>query len=300
MAKRAAPQEEGTLIKRARSSEPEANQQQLAISSSNDERQKALIRSVKRTSNLEAPIVSLSGAHGVSLQVQHLPSTQRDAFLQAEILSCRFDPTGQNIAACSADRGICASLPSFLHLYLPHFSALWRTYPPNTNYGLLSTLHKAPVLDLQWSLFSPLLYSVSADHTLAYTDLTTGQRIRKLRAHREIINSLDRTLAGGAGVELLASASDDGTVRVWEGGDDAGKEPVAVFELGCPVTCVAWSADGASIYAGALDNVIHVRILFVCLDVVPITYSGFRFTEAGRGIRAEWPRRYPHWSCSIT
>jgi Prp8 binding protein len=65
MAKRAAPQEEGTLIKRARSSEPETNNQQLAISSSNDERQKALIRSVKRTSNLEAPIISLSGAHSV-------------------------------------------------------------------------------------------------------------------------------------------------------------------------------------------------------------------------------------------
>lgn len=146
--------------------------------------------------------------------------------------------------------------------------ALWRTYPPNTNYGLLSTIHKAPVLDLQWSLFSPLLYSVSADHTLAYTDLTTGQRIRKLRAHREIINSLDRTLAGGAGVELLASASDDGTVRVWEGGDEAGKDPVAVFELGCPATCVAWSADGATIYAGGLDNVIHVCGLFMNLDMV--------------------------------
>jgi hypothetical protein len=69
MAKRAAPQEEGTLIKRARSSEPEANNQQLAISSSNDERQKALIRSVKRTSNLEAPIISLSGAHAVSFSM---------------------------------------------------------------------------------------------------------------------------------------------------------------------------------------------------------------------------------------
>jgi Prp8 binding protein len=117
------------------------------------------------------------------------------------------------------------------------------------------------VLDLQWSLFSPLLFSVSADHTLAYTDLATGQRVRKLRAHREIINSLDRTIAGGAGVELLASASDDGTVRVWEGDDEGGKDPVAVFELGCPVTCVAWSADGATIYAGALDNGIHVRII---------------------------------------
>jgi hypothetical protein len=76
MSKRAAPQEEGTLIKRARSSEPEAsNQQQLVISSSNDERQKALIRSVKRTSNLEAPIVSLSGAHGVRFHGQCLLGT---------------------------------------------------------------------------------------------------------------------------------------------------------------------------------------------------------------------------------
>jgi len=45
---------------------------------------------------------------------------------------------------------------------------------------------------------------------------------------------------------------------VWEGGDEAGKDPVAVFELGCPATCVAWSADGSTIYAGGLDNMIHV------------------------------------------
>ena len=184
--------------------------------------------------------------------------------------------------------------------------ALWRTYPPNTNYGLLSTIHKAPVLDLQWSLFSPLLYSVSADHTLAYTDLTTGQRVRKLRAHREIINSLDRTLAGGAGVELLASASDDGTVRVWEGGDEAGKDPVAVFELGCPVTCVAWSADGATIYAGALDNGIHVRVPpppfdMRCAELLTyIPPAGLGFTKAGRGFRAKRSRRHPHWPCDIT
>ncbi|VDB91514.1 unnamed protein product [Peniophora sp. CBMAI 1063] len=222
MSKRPASDNEGALMKRARSSEPE-NMQQVAISTSNDPRQQALVRSVKRTSALEAPIVSLAGAHA------------------GEILSCRFDPTGQNIAACSADRGI----------------SLWRTYPPNTNYGLLTTVHKAPVLDLRWSLSSPLLYTVSADHTLAYTDLTTGERVRRLRAHREIINAVDTTLASGAGVELVATASDDSTVRIWEGGDEGSKEPIAVLEVGCPVTSVAWSADGATVYAGALDNDIH-------------------------------------------
>lgn len=33
---------------------------------------------------------------------------------------------------------------------------------------------------------------------------------------------------------------------------------MAVFEVGCPVTGVCWSADGANIYASALDNDIHV------------------------------------------
>jgi Prp8 binding protein len=70
MSKRSAspPGGQGALIKRVRSSSPAAGAQtQIAISGSNDERQKALIRTVQRTSNLEAPIVSLAGAHGVSV-----------------------------------------------------------------------------------------------------------------------------------------------------------------------------------------------------------------------------------------
>lgn len=146
--------------------------------------------------------------------------------------------------------------------------ALWRTYPPNTNYGLLSNLTKAPILDLQWSLFSPIIYTVSADHTLALTDVTTGQRVRKIRAHHEIINTIDRTMAGGAGIELVATGSDDGTVKIWEGGEEAAKHPVATFEIGCPVTAVCWSADGSSVYIGALDNEIHVRIHFCHAHIV--------------------------------
>lgn len=97
------------------------------------------------------------------------------------------------------------------------------------------------------------------------TDVTTGQRLRRIRAHREIINSLDRTMAGGAGSELLATASDDGTVKIWEGGEDGGKIPISTFEVGCPVTSVCWSADGQNVYIGAIDNEIHVRNLQICL-----------------------------------
>ncbi|KAG6884674.1 hypothetical protein C0992_005931 [Termitomyces sp. T32_za158] len=174
------PPVEGVLIKRAKSDAPPSNQ--IIISSSNDPRNKGLVRSVQRTSNLEAPIISLAGAHSV-----------RD---------------------------------------------------------------KTPILDLQWSLTSSILYTVSADHLLTTVDLATGQRLRKIRAHHEIVNTIDRTLA--VGTELLATGSDDGTVKIWEGGEEATKQAVATLEINCPVTSVCWSADGANVYVGALDNEIHV------------------------------------------
>ncbi|KAE9408127.1 WD40 repeat-like protein [Gymnopus androsaceus JB14] len=217
----------GALIKRSKNSnDGPSTSREIAISSNNDPRNKGLIRSVQRTSGLDAPIISLAGAHA------------------GEIFSCRFDPSGQNIAACSGDRSV----------------SLWRTYAPHTNYGLLSNLAKAPILDLQWSLFQPLIYTVSADHLLSILDVTTGQRIRKIRAHSGIINSIDRTMAGGAGSELIVTGSDDGTVKVWECTDDDGvaKHPVANFDIGCPVTGVCWGKEGQNIYVASLDNEIHV------------------------------------------
>ena len=60
----------------------------LAISSSGSQ-SKGLIRSVKRTSSLSSPIISLSGAH------------------TSEVLDVKFSPDGQTIAAASADGTIC-------------------------------------------------------------------------------------------------------------------------------------------------------------------------------------------------
>lgn len=150
-------------------------------------------------------------------------------------------------------------------------TALWKTYAPNTNYGLLGALHTAPILDVHFSAVHPLLYTASADHTLGVVSLASGERIRRLRAHRGIVNSLDRTVSGVAGGELVVSGSDDGTVRVWEGGDEGAKAPVKVWEVGCPVTAVCWSADGAVVYAAAVDNEIHVSARAVLRDVADLT-----------------------------
>lgn len=133
-----------------------------------------------------------------------------------------------------------------------------------------------------------MIYAVSADHTLTMTDVTTGQRIRKIRAHRAVINALDRTMAGGSGNELIATASDDGSVRIWEGGYDAKKESVAVFEIGCPVTSVCWSADGLNVYIGALDNEIHVCIrgaFHTCLTIL----LGLRSSQRRTSLHVDGP-----------
>ncbi|KAJ3823105.1 U5 snRNP complex subunit [Lentinula raphanica] len=215
----------GALIKRAKSSLND-DTREIAISSNNDVRNKSLIRSVPRTSGLDAPIVSLAGAHS------------------GEIFSCRFSPSGHHLAACSSDRSL----------------SLWNTYRPNTNFGLITNIAKAPLLDFQWSLFQPWIYTVSADHVLSVVDTTTGERVRKIRAHAGIVNALDRTMAAGSGAELVVTGSDDGTVKVWEGSadDGVGKYPVRTIDVGCPVTGVCWSKDGQNVYVAALDNEIHV------------------------------------------
>lgn len=180
--------------------------------------------------------------------------------------------------------------------YLIHcpFAALWRTYPPNTNYGLLPALHKATITDIHWSLCSSLIYTVSADHTMIYTDVATGERTRKIRAHRGIINTLDRTMGGGAGIELVATGSDDGTVKIWEGGHEASKQAVATFELGCPVTAVCWSADGSNLYIGALDNEIHVCTL------PPMVVSSTLIRESSRSMTFASKQRYQHYPVTRT
>ncbi|WVR09291.1 hypothetical protein IAU60_006356 [Kwoniella sp. DSM 27419] len=221
------------VIKRARVDDEEDGEASglkvMTVASSGEgQRKNALVRSVKRTSGLEAPIVALSGAHG------------------AEITACKFDPSGQTLAACS-------------------------TYPPHDNYGILPNVHKMAILDIAYSLDSEVIYSVSAcsadladpqggaDGMLVATDLRTGQRITRYAAHYGPLNSIAVTISGGR--ELVLTGGDDGIARVWDLARD-GKEPVAEFddERDCPVTAVEWSQDGNQCYVGGVDN--EVKVLY--------------------------------------
>lgn len=213
------------LSKRARvEDEADENTMVMTVASSGEgQRKNALIRSVKRTSSLEAPIVSLSAAHG------------------GEITACVFDPSGQTLAASSMDRSI----------------SLWKSYPPHDNYGILPNVHKTAILDIAYSLDSETIYSGAADGTLISTDLRTGERISRYSAHYGPLNSISVTISGGR--ELVLTGGDDGIARVWDFALD-GKDPVAEFddERDCPVTAVEWSSDGNQCFVGGVDNTIKV------------------------------------------
>lgn len=128
---------------------------------------------------------------------------------------------------------------------------LWRTYEQCENYGVLSG-HKGAVLDLQWSRDSRLIFSASADMTVASWDLESGQRIRRHVGHEEVINCLDISKRGQ---ELLVSGSDDGYIGIW---DPRQKDALDFIETDFPVTAVALSEAGNEIFTGGIDNDIKV------------------------------------------
>ncbi|KAL8637424.1 MAG: hypothetical protein Q9228_005301 [Teloschistes exilis] len=128
---------------------------------------------------------------------------------------------------------------------------LWRTYGQCDNFGIL-TGHRGAVLDLQWSRDSRILFSASADTTVASWDLETGLRIRRHEGHEEVINCLD---VSRRGEEILVSGSDDGYICIW---DPRQKRSIDDVDTGFPITSVIIAEAGHELYTGGIDNDIKV------------------------------------------
>lgn len=132
--------------------------------------------------------------------------------------------------------------------------ALWETFGEHRNIGQLAG-HKSAVTCVAWVPTRDaqrLLVSGSADNTLVLWDTTTGERVRRWRGHRGIVNGVAATRAGDGRV---ASVGDDGRVLLW---DTESRHPIGSLEMGYPLTCVAFSDDASQLYIGGVDNAIHV------------------------------------------
>ncbi|KAL9029443.1 MAG: hypothetical protein Q9196_002318 [Gyalolechia fulgens] len=153
----------------------------------------------------------------------------------------------------AAGGAIVQAVPRTSGLQAPimELTVLWRTYGQCDNFGVL-TGHRGAILDLQWSRDSRVLFSASADRTVASWDLESGLRIRRHEGHDEVINCLD---VSKRGEELLVSGSDDGYICIW---DPRQKRSIDEISTDFPITSIALAEAGNELYSGGIDNDIKV------------------------------------------
>ncbi|KAF8923033.1 hypothetical protein BGZ58_003444, partial [Dissophora ornata] len=167
---------------------------------------------VKRTSALKAPIMQLQGQ-------------------SAELYTCKFSPSGEHIASAGAEKSVY----------------LWNTYGDCINYGVIKG-HTGAILELHWSRDGSMIFTASTDKSCGVFDVQTGERIKRFKGHTSFVNSCSPARRGP---ELLASGSDDGTVKIW---DLRAKTAVESFESQYQITSVSFSDAGDLVFAGGIDN----------------------------------------------
>mmetsp|Transcript_15482 Transcript_15482/g.46734 ORF Transcript_15482/g.46734 Transcript_15482/m.46734 type:complete len:289 (+) Transcript_15482:358-1224(+) len=132
---------------------------------------------IRRTSDLQAPIMLLSGHAG-------------------EVFSLKFSPDGKTIATGSHDK----------HLFL------WNTYGDCENFMAMKG-HKNAVLELHWTSDGERIISASPDKSVRAWDAATGLQVKKMAEHDMFVNTCCPLRRGPP---LLVSGSDDGTAKVWD------------------------------------------------------------------------------------
>lgn len=128
-----------------------------------------------RTSNLQAPIMLLSGHDG-------------------EIYASKFSGDGTFLVSAGFDMKIF----------------LWNVYGECENFSVLKG-HTGAVMDVHFSTDSSYLFTASTDKTVRVWDMETGVCLRKFRSHKEIVNSCHPARRGP---QIVCSGSDDGTILI--------------------------------------------------------------------------------------
>jgi transducin (beta)-like 1 len=146
-------------------------------------------------------------------------------------------------ASCSTDKII-------------HVCQIGRSSPIKTFSG-----HENEVNAIKWDPSGELLASCSDDKTLKVWSLNSDSHIHNLRAHQSEIYTIKWSPSGPGSSNpnsnlLLASASFDSTVRLWE--VERGTCLHSLTKHDEPVYSVSFSPDGKLIASGSFDRWIHI------------------------------------------
>jgi len=190
-----------------------------------------------RTSNLLSPIMLLMGHEG-------------------EIYAAKFTPDGSLLASAGFDRKIM----------------LWNTYGECENFAILSG-HTGAVMDLHFSTDSSLLFTCSTDQTVRIWDMETGACLRKFKGHGSFVNACHPNRRGP---QLVCSAGDDGTVRVW---DRRQRDACRQYQSTYQVTSVSFNDTGDQLFSAGIDN--HIKAWDMRKDDCIYSMNGHSDTVTG-------------------
>ena len=153
----------------------------------------------------------------------------------AAIFTAKFSPDGSYLASAGFDKDIF----------------LWDIYNQCANTLVLKG-HNNAILELQWSTDCSKIYTASADKSVSVWDVAEGKRLKKLTGHTSFVNSCH---SARRGPDLIVSGSDDCSTKIW---DLRQKTWVQSFESKYQVTAVSFSDTAEHVYAGGVDNQVHV------------------------------------------
>jgi len=189
----------------------------------------AIIRAADGTPNQAPPRTS-------SLQAATLQLTGH----AAPIYAARFNATGSQLASAGGDKLVF----------------LWDLAGGECKNSMVLTGHDGPVLDLAWTSGSDLsteqqLLSCSTDKTTCLWDVQTGQRVKRMRGHGGIVNSV---CVQRRGAQHVLTGSDDCTANVW---DLRVRRPVQTLQEKYQILSAVFSDDGMRAFTAGISNFIQ-------------------------------------------
>ena len=151
--------------------------------------------------------------------------------------------------------------------------------------------HKNAVLEVHWMPGDEVVVSCSADKTVRGWDAATGTQIKKYKEHEGVVNSVCPLRRGP---QLLVSASDDCTARLW---DMRMKKAAGRFNDKFQLTAAVFAEAGDQVYTGGLDNTIKVCCCMRACDCVCVVVTRRCVCARTHTVADVWMQAW-QWRCA--